>query len=170
MHKRSNLRPDNVTKPCKCFFKLILNILWKFHVVQNWIHKLRTLAVGDFSNYNHFIKFNFLLMNNISISTEMYIEPWVNAVKLDVQCDHHLLLPLFLINFLSHWSIELLPNFLSVYPMHLILLLKALRCLYIALCSCKASCPKLHNQVDWGHKNYEVNFPNSDIIRDISLR
>ena len=97
MHKRSNLRPDNVTKPCKCFFKLILNILWKFHVVQNWIHKLRTLAVGDFSNYNHFIKFNFLLMNNISISTEMYIEPWVNAVKLDVQCDHHLLLPLFLI-------------------------------------------------------------------------
>ena len=79
------------------FFKLILNILWKFHVVQNWIHKLRTLAVGDFSNYNHFIKFNFLLMNNISISTEMYIEPWVNAVKLDVQCDHHLLLPLFLI-------------------------------------------------------------------------
>ena len=51
-------------------------------------------------------------------------------------------------NHICHWSIELLPNFLSVYPMHLILLLKALRCLYIALCSCKASCPKLHNQVD----------------------
>ena len=33
------------------------------------------MHVGDFSNYNHFIIFNFLLMNNISISIEMYLEP-----------------------------------------------------------------------------------------------
>ena len=29
---------------------------------------------GDISNYNHFIIFNFLLMNNISITIEMFID------------------------------------------------------------------------------------------------
>ena len=41
-------------------------------------------AVGDFRNYNYFIIFNFLLMNNISITIEMYVESGVGVVKLDV--------------------------------------------------------------------------------------
>ena len=53
--------------------------------------------VEDFRNCNHFIMFNFLLMNNLSVTIEMYVESWVNVVKLHVQCDHRLLLPLFLI-------------------------------------------------------------------------
>ena len=37
---------------------------------------------------------NFLLINNISITIEIYVESWVNVVKLDIQCYHPLLLPL----------------------------------------------------------------------------
>ena len=33
-------------------------------------------------------------MNNISITTETYVESRVGVVKLDVRCDHRLLLPL----------------------------------------------------------------------------
>ena len=73
-----------------------------------------------------------------SITIEMYVESWVGVVKLDVQCDHDLLLSPFLIEsaigWLNYWWI-----FLSVYPMHMILLLKALRCLYITLYSCRVS-------------------------------
>ena len=145
------------------FFKIILNFLWKFHVNQNSIHKLPTpwgiealeTHVGDFSNYNHFIIYSFLLINKISITIKMYIESKVSVVKLDVQYDHRLLLPLFLIAsaivWLNYWWI-----FLSVYPMDLALLLKTLECLHTTVGSCRApflSCPKLHNQVDWGHKN-----------------
>ena len=134
--------------------------MWKFHVNRNWIHKLRTLwsiqgletHVGDFRNHSHFIIFNFLLTNDISITMKMYIESWVGVVKLDIQCDHRLRLPLFLsasaIGRLNYWWF-----FLSVYLMHMILLLKYL---HIALSSCRVSfswCPKLHNQVDWGHRN-----------------
>ena len=36
-------------------------------------------------------------MNNISITIEMYVESWVRVVKLDVQYDHQLILPLFLV-------------------------------------------------------------------------
>ena len=99
-------------------------------------------------------------MNNISITIETYVESWVGVVKLDVQCGHRLPLPLILIasaiGRLNYWWI-----FLSVYPMHMTLLLKDLRCLHIALSSCRASfswCPKLHNQVNWGHKNKEISF------------
>ena len=145
------------------FFKLILNFLWKFHVNQNLIHQLPTLwsterletHVGDFSNYNHLIIYSFLLINKISITIKMYIESKVSVVKLDVQYDHRLLLPLFLIAsaivWLNYWWF-----FFSVYPMHLVLLLKTLECLHITVGSCRvpfSSCPKLHNQVDWGHKN-----------------
>ena len=145
------------------FFKTILNFLWKFHVNQNSIHKLPTpwsiealeTHVGDFSNYNHFIIYRFLLINKISITIKMYIESKVSVVKLDVQYDDRLLLPLFLIAsaivWLNYWWI-----FLSVYPMDLALLLKTLECLHTTVGSCRApflSCPKLHNQVDWGHKN-----------------
>ena len=94
-------------------------------------------------------------MNKKSIT---YVESWVNFIKLDVQCDHHLFLPLFLIastiNRLSYY-------FLSVYPMHLISLVKGLWCLHIALHSCGPffpSCHKLHYHLDWGHKNPEANF------------
>ena len=90
-------------------------------------------------------------MNNISITIEKYVESWVGIVKLDVQCDHRLLLPLILIasaiGRLNYWWI-----FLSVYPIHMTLLLKDLRCFHIALSSCRVSfswCPKLHNQVHW---------------------
>ena len=107
-HHNFKSSSDNVKKLGGHFFKLALNFLWKFHVNRNWIPKLRTLTyvevyrglkthVGDFRNYNHFIIFNFLLMSNISVTIEMYVESWVNVVKLDVQCDHRLLLPLFLI-------------------------------------------------------------------------
>ena len=145
------------------FFKTILNFLWKFHVNQNSIHKLPTpwsiealeTHVGDFSNYNHFIIYSFLLINKISITIKMYIESKVSVVKLDVQYDDRLLLPLFLIAsaivWLNYWWI-----FLSVYSMDLALLLKTLECLHTTVGSCRApflSCPKLHNQVDWGHKN-----------------
>ena len=64
-------------------------------------------------------------------------------------------------NRICHWSIELLTNFLSVYPIHMTLLLKELRCFHIALSSCRVSfswCPKLHNQVNWGHRNKETSF------------
>ena len=37
-------------------------------------------------------------MNKISITTEMYVEPSVSVVKLDFQCDHHLVPPLSLIS------------------------------------------------------------------------
>ena len=145
------------------FFKLIVNFLWKFHVNWNWIRKLQSLQsieglqthVGDFSDSNHFIIFKFLLMNNILITIDIYVETWFSVVKLDVPCNHNLLLPLSLIasgiGWLNYWWI-----FLSVYPMYLIMLLKALLCLHIVLCSCRvsfSSCLKLHNQVDWGHKN-----------------
>ena len=83
------------------------------------------MDVGDFNNYNYFIIFNFLIMNNISVTIKMCIESWVSVVKLDVQCDHRLLLPLFLIA-------STIGRFLSVYPKHLILLLKTLRCFHIA--------------------------------------
>ena len=46
--------------------------------------------------------------------------------------------------------------FVLVYPMHLMLSLKALRCLQVALRSCWTSFSsflKLHNQVDSDHKN-----------------
>ena len=99
-------------------------------------------------------------MNNVSITIEMYLESWVGVVKFDVKFDHRLLLLLFLIasgiGRLHYWWI-----FLSVYPMHMTLLLKDLRCLHIALSSCWVSfsrCPKLHNQVDWGHKRKEISF------------
>ena len=116
---------------------------------------------GDFRNYNHFITFTFLLMNNISITIVMHVESWVGVVKLDVQCDYRLLLTLFLIasaiDRLNCWWI-----FLSVYPMHMTLLLKDLRCLHIALSSCRVPflwCLKLNNLVDWGHRNQEISFP-----------
>ena len=32
------------------------------------------MLVGDFSNYNHFVIFKFLFMNNISLSIKMYVE------------------------------------------------------------------------------------------------
>ena len=140
------------------FFKLIPNFLWKFHVNWNGIRKLQTHGsieglethVGGFSNCYHFIIFNFLLMSNISITIEMYVELWVGVVKLDVQCDYRLLLPLFLLASvifrLNYWL-----TFLSGYPMHMILLLKDLRCLNIALRLCRVAfswSPELHNQVD----------------------
>ena len=104
-------------------------------------------------------------MNKKSIT---YVESWVNFIKLDVQCNHHLFLPLFLIastiNRLSYY-------FLSVYPMHLISLVKGLWCLHIALHSCGPffpSCHKLHYHLDWGHKNPEANFL-SNILQDILI-
>ena len=42
-------------------------------------------------------------------------------------------------NHICHWLIELLMGFLSVSPMHLILLLKAFQCAHIALHSCRPS-------------------------------
>ena len=63
-------------------------------------------------------------------------------------------------NRICHWSIELLIN-IFVSPIHMTLLLKVLWCFHIALSSCRASfswCPKLHNQVNWGHKNKEISF------------
>ena len=139
------------------FFKLIPNFLWKFHVNWNGIRKLQTHGsieglethVGGFSNCYHFIIFNFLLMSNISITIEMYVELWVGVVKLDVQCDYRLLLPLFLmasaIGRLNYWWFfcQSIP-----YIWHC--------CLHIALISRRISfswCPKLRNQVDWGHRN-----------------
>ena len=35
-------------------------------------------------------------MSNISITIDMYVESQIGVVKLDVQCDYRLLLPLFL--------------------------------------------------------------------------
>ena len=128
------------------------------------------MLVGDFRNYNHFIIFSFLLMNNISITIKMHVESWVGVVKLDVQCDHCFVLPLFLIasaiGRLNCWWF-----FFSVYPMYLTLLPKDLRCVHIALSSCRVSfswCPKLHNQVDWGHRNKETSLL-SDIVRDVFI-
>ena len=95
-----------------------------------------------------------------SLTIEMYVESWVGVVKLDVQCDHDLLLSPFLIEsaigWLNYWWF-----FLSVYPMHMILLVKDLWRLHITLRSCRVSfswCPKLHNQVNWGHRNKETSF------------
>ena len=67
----------------------------------------------EFANYEHFkvykgekrmleileIKIIFLysVLNNISITMETYVELCVGVVKLDVQCDRRLLLPLILI-------------------------------------------------------------------------
>ena len=106
-----------------------------------------------------FFIFSFLLMNNISINIETYVESWVGVVKLDVQCDHRLLLPLILITStigrLNYWWL------CSVYPIHMTLLLKDLWCFHIALSSCRVSfslCPKLHNQVNWGHRNKKTSF------------
>ena len=99
-------------------------------------------------------------MNNILITKETHVESWVGVVKLDIQCDHRLFLSLTLIastiGRLNYWWI-----FLSVYPIHMTLLLKDLRCFHIALSSCRVSfwsCPKLHNQVNWGHLNKETSF------------
>ena len=44
----------------------------------------------------HFVMYNFLLINNIAI-TIVYVESWVNVVKVDVRCDHRLLQPFLLI-------------------------------------------------------------------------
>ena len=145
-----------------------MNFQWKFHVNRNWICKLRTLwsvqgletHVGDFKNYNHLFILSFPLMNNISITIETHVESWVGVAKLDVQCDHRLLLPLTLIaTAIGRLNYGLI--FLSVYPIHMTLLLKDLRCFHIALSSCRVSfswCPKLHNQVNWDHMNKETSF------------
>ena len=109
------------------------------------------MPVGDFRNYNHFIIFSFLLMNNIS---EMYYRNVRGIVSpcCQIRCT---MWPLpystTFSNRIRHWSIELL-IFFSVYPMHMELILKDLWCLHIALSSCRVSfswCPKLHNQVHW---------------------
>ena len=113
------------------------------------------MHIGDFRNYNHFFLFSFLLMNNILITIETYVESWV---KLDVQCDHRFVLSLILlasaISRLNYWWI-----FLSVYPIHMALLLKDYRYFHIDLSSCRESfswCPELHNHVNWGHMNKET--------------
>ena len=59
----------NVTKLCVCFSNLSVKISCKSelntHIRHIWsIERLET-HVGDFSNYNHFIILNFLLMNKI---------------------------------------------------------------------------------------------------------
>ena len=130
----------------------------------------------EYANYEHFevekgqkrmldileiaIIFWCSVLNNISITIETHKESWVIVVKLDAQCDYRLLLPLILIpsaiGRLNYWWI-----FLSVYPMHMTLLLKDLRCFHIALSSYRVSFswfPKLHNQVNWGHSNKETSF------------
>ena len=43
------------------------------------------------------IIFLYSVLNNISITMETYVELCVGVVKLDVQCDRRLLLPLILI-------------------------------------------------------------------------
>ena len=137
---------DNATR---AFFQTNSKLSVKTSFTNTLEYERLQTNVGDFSNYNYFIIFTFILMNKISITTEMYLETWVSVVKLDFQCDHHLFPPLPLISaaigWLNYWWI-----FLSVDPIHLILLLKALRCLNITFRSCCASfalCPKLHNQV-----------------------
>ena len=109
-------------------------------------------------------------MNIISITIETYVESRVYVVKLDLRCDQCLLLPLIpiasAIGRLNYWWF-----FLSVYAIHMTLLLKELRCFHIALSSCRVSfswCPKLHNQVNWGHRNKETSLV-SDITRDIFI-
>ena len=60
---------------------------------------------------------------------------------------------------IRHWSLNYWWIFLSVYPIHMTLLLKDLRCFHIALSSYRVSfswCPKLHNQV------------NSLLLKDVS--
>ena len=118
----------------------ITNIL-KYIEVRN--------SCWDFRNYNYFIILNFLLMSNISITIDMYVESQIGVVKLDVQCDYRLLLPLFLmasaISRLNYWWFfcQSIP-----YIWHC--------CLHIPVISRRVSfswCPKLRNQVDWGHRN-----------------
>ena len=46
------------------------------------------MHVDDFSNYNHFIIFNFVLMINISMTIKKYVKSCVNIVRLDVRLDH----------------------------------------------------------------------------------
>ena len=114
---------------CKLEFNLQITNTLKYRGVRN--------HVEDFSNYNHVIIFNFLLMNNINnyrnvrrimsrcyqIRCTMWPRPSSTTFS----------------NHICHRSIELLMNFLSVYLMHMVLLLKALRCLHITLRSCRVS-------------------------------
>ena len=124
-----------------CAFIRNDNILWKFHVNWNLVCKLRTLwsiegletHVWDFSKYNHVIIFNFLLINNIN--------KYINVRRIMSRCCQIRCAmwprpsPTIFSNRIRHWSIELLMNILSAYPMHMIL--KALQRPYITLRSCR---------------------------------
>ena len=110
------------------------------HLPTLWSIEALEMHVEDFSTYNHFIIFNFLWMNNILMTLEMYVKFRVNVIKLDVQCDHRLLIH-FLSDCIRYWSIKLLRNFLSIYFMYLTSLMKTLRYLLIALRSCRPSFP-----------------------------
>ena len=151
---------DNIANHCVRFFKLILNFLWKFHVNYNWIQNLPTFwkiegletHVGVFRNDNHFVMFNFQLMNNKSIT---YIESWVNVAKLDVQCDHWFFLPLFLIPFATVGRLNYWWFFLSPSHAYDIIGENLLMSSY-HFTFCGLSFPswrKLHYQLDWGYKN-----------------
>ena len=67
---------------------------------------------------------------------------------------------------ICHWLIELLMDFLSVYPMHLILLLKAFQCAHIALHSCRPS----FQSINWIEvTRIRMSIFLSVIIRDIFI-
>ena len=68
-------------KTWRAFFqantKLSLEVSCKSELNSQFANTLKYKGlgthVGDFRNNNHFIIFNFLLMNNISITIEMYV-------------------------------------------------------------------------------------------------
>ena len=141
-------------------YKLLLNFLQKFHWNQKLIRKLQTLwsiaeietHIGEFSNYNLFIIFNSLLIDNISITIYRNVSRIMSQCR-QIRCSiWPPPSPTTFSNCIHYWLIELLMN--------IIILLKALRCLHIACLWCLrssrvyfSSCPKLHNQVYWRRTN-----------------
>ena len=115
----------------------VRNACWRFQKLQSFYHIQFSINEQHISNYRN-------ARGIMSRCCQIRCTMW----------------PLFcsttFSNRIRHWSIELLMIFFSVYPMHLTLLPKDLRCVHIALSSCRVSfswCPKLHNQVDWGYGN-----------------
>ena len=107
---------------CKLKFNLQITNNLKYRGVRNACWR-------DFINYNYVNIFDFLLMNNIN--NYRNVRRTMNPCC-QIRCTMWLRpSSITFSNRIRPLSIELLMIFLSVYPMHMILQLKALRCLHV---------------------------------------
>ena len=130
---------SQITNTLNCI--RVKNACWRFQKLQSFYHIQFSINEQHINNYRN-------VRGIMSRCCQIRCTMWP--------------LPSFVTysNRICHWSIELLIN-IFVSPIHMTLLLKVLWCFHIALSSCRASfswCPKLHNQVNWGHKNKEISF------------